>query len=225
MSNAAENSPEPKRFDPLTQPVKYLTEPVEDPLRPHVYDGIQEYDKRLPNWWLVTLWGTIAFSVLYWLIRHQIMDAPEPGRMVEAEMKANQAIAARSSGVLTDDLLWQMSRDPNVVAAGLATYTTTCVSCHLPDLTGLIGPNLVDHDWIHGGEPMEMIGTIEKGVLEKGMPAWGPILGKQKISEVAAFILNHHTKGEETRKVFGWVPGQGNILTPPAAPAPPALAH
>lgn len=205
-------TPESDRHNPLTAPVKYLTEPIDDALRPHSYDGIQEYDKRLPRWWLVTLYGTMVFAILYWAFYHTYGLGDSPAQTLADAMAENARLAARRSGVIDDAALWSMSLDSQTVAAGKTTYDTTCAACHRPDLKGLIGPNLVDHEWIHGGTPMDAIKTITEGSLLKGMPAWGPLLGKQKIVEVAAYILSHHTRGEEVIIVPGWTP------PPPGAP-------
>ena len=180
----------------------------EDSLRPHSYDGIQEYDKRLPNWWLFTLYGAIVFAIAYWIYYHEFHIGLESGVAVEIQMSENKVLATRNASVLTDDLLWHMSREPAVVESGKATFLANCASCHLPTLTGQIGPNLVDEFWIHGGHPLEVVKTINTGVLEKGMPTWGPILGQHKITEVAAFILSHHKEGEPIKQAPPWIPGQ-----------------
>jgi cytochrome c oxidase cbb3-type subunit III len=185
------------------------TPPPEDPLRPHIYDGIQEYDKRLPNWWLWTLWLSIVFAILYWAYYHAYSIGTEPAGALAVRMAENAAQAARaaaSGGELNDATLWSHSHDAKTVAAGKATFDTLCASCHKPDMTGMIGPNLVDTEWIHGGLPMEVMKTITDGVLAKGMVAWGPILGRQKIIEATAYIMSHHQAGEEIIKVDGWVP-------------------
>ena len=36
---------------------------------------------------------------------------------------------------------------------GKQVFTTNCVSCHRADGGGMIGPNLTDEFWIHGGTP------------------------------------------------------------------------
>lgn len=174
---------------------------TDDILRDHSFDGIQEYDKRLPNWWLFTLYAAIAFSVVYWACLHQWFAATnDPGKQLEEQLKANQMIAAKASGVLTDELLWSMSRDPKVTSAGKATFETTCATCHNPDLSGKIGPNLKDDVWIHGGQPLQIVNTITNGVPAKGMPVWGSVLGRTKISEAAAYILSYHTPPANTAK-------------------------
>jgi cytochrome c oxidase cbb3-type subunit 3 len=171
--------------------------PPEDPLRPHSFDGIQEYDKRLPNWWLFTLYGTIVFSLFYWLYFHFSGVGGNDYKNLARDLAEIEAAKKSStSGAVGGEDLLKMSQDPAVVAAGAATFTGYCVACHMPGLRGpdenptAIGPNLIDDVWIHGGTPDDIRRTITQGVVEKGMLAWGPVLGEQKINELVAFILS-----------------------------------
>lgn len=172
-------------------------------LRPHTYDGIQEFDQRLPNWWLYTLYGAIAFSIVFWFAYMIAKIMPTDAALVDAEMaRIAAAKMASSIDVTNDDLFWDMSRNPVFTEAGKATYASLCVACHLASLKGkgenpgAVGPNLVDTAWIHGGTPKELYATVSQGVLIKGMPAWEPVLGQKKTAEVVAYVLSLHQKGE-----------------------------
>ena len=173
----------------------------EDPVRPHVYDGIQEYDKRLPNWWLNTLYVTIVFWVGYWGYYEWFHVGRSPTQLVATAMAQIEADRL-SSAKLDDASLWQMSRNPAFVTAGKAVFDANCAACHLVSLRGkaesptAIGPDLTDTMWTHGGKPTEVHDLITKGVLTKGMPTWGPVLGARKIGEVSAYILSKHQEGE-----------------------------
>jgi cytochrome c oxidase cbb3-type subunit 3 len=173
------------------EPAEPPEAPLDDVLRPHSYDGIREYDKRLPNWWLFTLYGTIIFAFGYWSLLHHWKIAKEPGEAVTEQMRQNALLAAKDAGTVSDEQMWALSRDATTVAAGEATFMTTCVACHGQHLEGKIGPTLIKEKWLHGGTPTDIIHTITTGVPVKGMPTWGPILGRAKIQEVAAFILSH----------------------------------
>ncbi|HNC24727.1 MAG TPA: cbb3-type cytochrome c oxidase N-terminal domain-containing protein [Opitutaceae bacterium] len=179
----------------------------QDQLRPHVFDGdIQEYDKRLPNWWLVTLYATMVFWVGYWFYYERAHLGPTNAAAVEQQLAVIEAKRLASTPNLDDASLWQMSKNPVFVEAGRATFNSTCASCHTDKLTGAIGPNLVDHLWIHGGKPTQVLQTVTNGVLAKGMPPWGPVLGPKKISEVVAYVLSYHQEGEPIEVQDVWVP-------------------
>jgi cytochrome c oxidase cbb3-type subunit 3 len=174
----------------------------EDPIRHHSYDGIQEYDKRLPNWWLFTLYITIVFWACYWSYYEWFHAGPDGRQRVEQQIAAIEAVKLASSPATDDASLWKMSRNPAFVEAGKAVFTTNCVVCHLASLKGkdevatAIGPNLTDTKWIHGGRPSEVYDLITKGVLVKGMPSWGPVLGQKRITEAVAYVLSFHQEGE-----------------------------
>lgn len=181
--------------DPNELPVKQEDLPEGVILREHVVDGIQEYDQRLPFWWLCILFGMIIFSIIYWLVLDdRSFEGAEDQRL---EAKLNEVATKRlasSIDVTNDDLFWEMASNPAFVSAGQATYETNCVACHGKELQGGIGFNLVDAEWVHGSKPSEIYVTVSEGVLEKGMQAWEPLLGQKRVAEVVAFLLSKNDR-------------------------------
>lgn len=172
-------------------PVKQEDLPEGVILRDHVVDGIQEYDQRLPRWWLVILFGVMLFSIIYWVVMDNHSYVGGEDETLEAKLQAIETIRlANSIDVTNDALFWDMRNNPAFVSAGQATFEANCVACHGKELQGGIGFNLVDEEWVHGGLPSEIYHTIDAGVPEKGMQAWGPLLGQKRIAEVVAYILS-----------------------------------
>lgn len=164
----------------------------------HDYDGIQELDHPLPNWWLAILYGTIVFSIFY---AGYYLTGVGPGLRDELNValaqidskKAEAAAAAPANGGLTNEALIAAAADPTKVAAGKAVFDGKCAACHAPDGGGLIGPNLTDDHWLHGsGSPVDIAGVVRDGVAEKGMPPWGPVLTPEELFDVTAFIRSLH---------------------------------
>lgn len=169
----------------------------EDAIREHTFDGIQEYDKRMPNWWLFTLYATIVFWLGYWFYYQTAKLGPSETEILHQELARIEAVKLASSSTQLDDAtLWQMSRNAIFVDAGRTTFNSTCASCHKESMRGVedggIGASLVDATWVHGGRPTEVLAVVDKGVLDKGMPAWGSVIGAKKTAEVVAYILSHH---------------------------------
>jgi cytochrome c oxidase cbb3-type subunit 3 len=172
-------------------PVKQEDLPEGVILRDHVVDGIQEYDQRLPFWWLCILLGMIAFSIVFWLVLDDRSYVGGQHNQLDAKLAAIETIKlANSIDVSNDDLFWEMSSNSTFVSAGQKTYEANCVACHGKELEGGIGFSLVDAEWIHGANPAQIYVTIDQGIPAKGMQAWGSILGQKRITEVVAYVLS-----------------------------------
>jgi cytochrome c oxidase cbb3-type subunit 3 len=81
-----------------------------------------------------------------------------------------------------------MVKDSAKVKAGKDLFQVRCVACHGASGQGLIGPNLTDEYWLHGGKLTDISNTITNGVSDKGMPPWGPVMTADQIHSVVAFI-------------------------------------
>ncbi len=176
-------------------------------LRDHVFDGIQEYDNKLPNWWLWTFYIMVVFYVIYWMMYYQGGGFKSNEVKVEMGMERIAQIKAAaiedSLGVVDNVKLWELSRDEKFVNDGKVQFMQTCSACHGDDLTAmragikLPGVPLDDNAWLYGGQPEDVMKIIVDGSPDKksGMQAWGPVIGEDKIIRVVAFLMSHHEEG------------------------------
>jgi cytochrome c oxidase cbb3-type subunit 3 len=172
---------------------------IPDELLPHESDGIQEYDNPLPRWWLFLFYASIAWAVLYFMHFHVSGDWSSAQRY-EAEMAAAlERYGSREAPSGTN--LADAVADPANAAKGAEHFATFCASCHQADGTGGIGPDLTDAEWIHGFGEGDLVQVVTEGVPAKGMVAWGPVLGPEKIVEVVAYVAS--LGGVEKAKAAG----------------------
>jgi cytochrome c oxidase cbb3-type subunit 3 len=159
----------------------------------HVYDDIVEEDNQLPNWWLFTLFAAIVFAFGYWMVYHSAKLLPTP-RVAYLEEAAAEAAAKSPSAPPSTAMLAALAKDPTQLQLAEKVFQGQCVACHGPHGEGLVGPNLTDHYWLHGGQPVEIYKSISKGYLDKGMPAWGPMLGDERVKLAAAYVFSIKNK-------------------------------
>jgi len=176
----------------------------------HSYDGIQEFDNPLPNWWLATFYITIVFAFLYVGYYHF-----GPGPSLDQELatglemiKAQEAANQKSAAPLTDEVLAAAFADPSVRESGKKIFVEKCLACHGASGEGGIGPNLTDAYWIHGnGGLAALVKVVSEGVADKGMPPWSALLKQAEIVAVAS-----HAKGLQGTKPANPKAPQGELV-------------
>ncbi len=162
-----------------------------DVMLEHEYDGIRELDNVLPPWWLWLFYITIFIAVIYFAKYHIIGDWSSAKEYTEemAVAKADVDAYLKKTGGDINENTAKLMNDANALAEGKKVFDTNCASCHRPDGGGIIGPNLTDDKWIHGGDIKSVFKTIKQGVPEKGMLTWDGKISAKQIQEVASYIL------------------------------------
>ncbi len=175
----------------------------------HEVDGIQEYDNKLPNWWLTTLYATMVFAVGYWFY-YDVFEAGEPPPRAYRREMAQRLESQGKGAPVSEAALQDMTHDSALVAEGAKLFATSCTSCHGPGGGGTVGPNLTDDFWLHGATAEQIHKSILEGYAAKGMPAWGQQLGAKRIPAITAYVL-----GLQGTNVAGGKPPQGDKIGGP----------
>jgi cytochrome c oxidase cbb3-type subunit III len=181
------------------------------PTTGHEWDGIREYDKPMPRWWLWTYYLTIIFAIGYSIAYPAIplINRATPGLLgyssraelaqkIELVNAKNAEIEAKLLATPIEDV----AQDPDLVrfasAGGGAVFRTYCAQCHGAGAQGAKGyPNLQDDDWLWGGDLATLETTIRSGIRSdtnedtrfSEMPKFGEFLETEDIAKVAEYVL------------------------------------
>ncbi|MCW3462469.1 cbb3-type cytochrome c oxidase N-terminal domain-containing protein [Chitinophaga nivalis] len=157
----------------------------------HDYDGIHELNNPTPPWWK---WGfvfTVCFGIVYFW-RTEISRSA-PNQLQELAMEEEKAAIAKEIRLKNaanniDENNVKQLEDPNDLAAGQKLFISSCAPCHGPQGQGVVGPNLCDDYWLHGGKINEVFKTIKYGVADKGMKAWEEDFSPKQLAQLASFV-------------------------------------
>ena len=178
----------------------------------HEWDGIKEYNKPLPRWWLWTFYATIVWGVLYTIAYPAWPGIKEatPGILgfstraqVAEEIArfedANAGINAQLASVELTEISQDADLNQYAQNAGAAVFRTWCAQCHGSGAAGAKGyPNLLDDDWLWGGDIEAIHATIAHGIRNEEdpdarwseMPAFGDMLAEEEISQVVNYVMS-----------------------------------
>jgi len=161
----------------------------------HEYDGIQELNNPTPDWFMYLFYSTIAFAVVYMLSYHvfgigQLQYEEYRTEVAQAKIAKKEFLGKSANRV--DESTVKLVTDPAVLSSGQAIFKQSCVPCHGDHAQGVVGPNLTDDYWLHGGKISDIFKTIKYGVQAKGMPTWEKQLSPKQIADVANFVRSLH---------------------------------
>lgn len=164
-----------------------------DVLLDHDYDGIRELDNALPPWWKWGFYITLIAGVIYLLRFHVWNTGPSPLDEYNKEIMIAEVQLEKYRKTLKDDI-----NETNVtladaagIEAGKKLFLGICNTCHGNNGEGnVVGPNLTDKYWLHGGSLQDVFRTIKAGVPEKGMQSWEKTYTPAEIRNLASFIMS-----------------------------------
>jgi cytochrome c oxidase cbb3-type subunit 3 len=184
----------------------------------HSYDGIRELDNATPSWFTITFAASIVIAIIY-LYQFNISGSiPRQEDELAAEMRDAQKVQdelAKKEGNSIDENTVTMLGAADI-ASGTKLFAANCSPCHGDKGQGVVGPNLTDDYWLHGGSIKDVFKTIKYGFPDKGMKSWKDDFSAKQIAQIASYIESIHGTNPPGAKEK-----QGELYKADTAPATP----
>ncbi|WP_371168227.1 cytochrome-c oxidase, cbb3-type subunit III [Aliiroseovarius sp. 2305UL8-7] len=180
----------------------------------HEWDGIQEFNNPLPRWWVWVFYATIVWGIWYTIAypAWPLIKGATAGYLgystraeVADEIKRYEVLNEAINTELASADLAQIQPGTELYSyareSGRATFVTWCSQCHGEGANGISEasgyPNLLDDDWLWGGEIDVIQTTIAHGIRDESdddtrlndMPAHDELLEPQEIDDVVDYVF------------------------------------
>ncbi|MCF6401825.1 c-type cytochrome [Chitinophaga filiformis] len=157
----------------------------------HDYDGIRELNNPTPPWWRWSFYFSMVFAVVYvwrFQIAHSAPSQVEELAIAEAAAAEAKEEYLKNAANNIDENSVTLLTGADDIAAGQKLFSTNCAACHGPQGQGVVGPNLTDDYWLHGGQVKAVFSTIKYGVPEKGMKSWKDDFSPKQLAQLTSYI-------------------------------------
>ena len=198
---------------------KQSAEEEEALLLDHGFDGIQELDNSLPQWWLSMFYMGTAYMIIY-VIAYFTTDFAHPIEEYNThsalmEERAQEWIKKNDIKI---DQAQNFYQDEGALQRGEAIFKNVCATCHTPNGGGAAGPNLTDDYWINHRED-ELFQNIYSMVYDgspnnPAMQAFGETkqLTGLDIQDVASYVYYLNQVAPQVTEAEGGLAPQGDEM-------------
>jgi cytochrome c oxidase cbb3-type subunit 3 len=112
-------------------------------------------------------------------------------KQYEQEVEASRQQIAPIYAKFAKMSVENIAKDEKAMAIGERLFMNNCSMCHGSDAHGSRGfPNLTDKDWLHGGEPKNIIQTITNGRNGMMPPMAAAVGSPDDVKNVANYVLS-----------------------------------
>jgi cytochrome c oxidase cbb3-type subunit 3 len=182
----------------------------------HEWDGIKELNNPLPRWWRFVFWGTVVFSIVYWVLMPAWPALPGMqgyttgvwNQSDRAKVQSDVAMAKAERAALGSkimslsaaDVLKNHELSQLALSLGESAFGDNCATCHGAGGKGAKAfPRLADDVWLWGGSLADIERTIRHGIRSEDpatrttdMPAFGrdEFLTAGQINDLVEYVTN-----------------------------------
>ncbi|WP_028357902.1 cytochrome-c oxidase, cbb3-type subunit III [Brackiella oedipodis] len=135
----------------------------------HEWDGVTELNHPIPRWWTVMYLGLVVIGICIMVLYPALgsfdgLTGFNSHKQVEEKLQEYRQTIAPVYKEFENMSIPEIAKNDKAHQIGERLFLNNCATCHGSDAKGAKNiPNLTDHDWLHGGEPENILQTITNG--------------------------------------------------------------